>query len=91
MPTISEQELNGGEDQYDLCSECREFEGSIWLCGEGYICEGCFTDLADIKEEDLYNEAEDRPLLDFEVPKEHTARVKAKLMYKRGTRAEDQE
>ena len=86
MPVISESELVE-EWEGQPCSECPDFEGAIWLCGEGYLCERCFARLAGIDEEELFTS--ERPLLDFEVPKEHTARVKAKLMYERD-HAEDQ-
>lgn len=76
MPTISESELS--QDEPEACFVCGEFEGAIWLCGEGLICESDFAKLAEIDEESLF--IEDRLLLDFEVPKEYTARAKAKLM-----------
>jgi len=79
MPTINESELSGGQAA-DLCSQCNEFEGAIFLCGEGMICETCFADLAGIPEEELFIPA--RPLLDFEIPVDARARAKAKLMRK---------
>ena len=88
MPTISESELSG-EWEAQSCTECPDFEGSIWLCGEGYICERCFARLADVDEEELFTEED--PLLAFEVPAEYTARAKARLMHQRGEDAEDQE
>jgi hypothetical protein len=80
MPTISESELT---EQWESqpCVECPDYEGAIWLCGEGYLCERCFAKLAGIVEEDLF--VNDKPILDFDVPKEYTARVKANLMHRR--------
>lgn len=85
MPTISESEL---ESEHSDCINCNEFEGAIWLCGEGMICERCFSKLADIEEQDLFNE--DVTELDFEVPVEIKSKAKAKLMYERELHATDQ-
>ena len=81
MPTISEKELSG-DVEVTPCTECGQFEGAIWLCGEGYICEKCFADLSGMPEEDLF--LPKRPLLDFELPAGAKAKAKAKLMKKRG-------
>jgi hypothetical protein len=80
MPTISEEELKG--DQGSPCTQCDEYEGAIFLCGEGYLCERCFAALAGIEEEELFED--DVPLLDFEIDAKHKARVKSKLMLVRG-------
>lgn len=82
MPTISESELAQEWDAVP-CAQCDEFEGAIWLCGEGMICERCFAKLAGITEEDLFDAEE--PTADFEVPQEYTARAKANLMKQRET------
>lgn len=76
MPTIKESELVGREGE--PCGYCTDYEGAIWLCGEGYLCERCFATLAGIEEQDLFKD--DVPLLDYEVPMEHKTNVRTKLM-----------
>lgn len=49
MPTISENEMNDGV--LASCVECQQHEGSIFLCGEGYLCESCYAKAAGIPEE----------------------------------------
>lgn len=78
MPTINEGELAGSPPPD--CTQCDEFEGSIWLCGEGYLCERCFSKLAGIEESEIYSA---EPGLDFDIQPEHTAKVKASLMNSR--------
>lgn len=80
MPTIKETELEGQEGI--PCTNCPDYEGAIFLCGEGYLCERCFAQLADIDEDELF--AEDVPLDEFRVPDEQKAKVKASLTLLRG-------
>ena len=75
MPTIEETELDGQE--VSLCTNCGDFEGAIFLCGEGYLCEQCFSKLAEIEEEDLFDESV--PLLEYEIPQEQIEKAKANL------------
>lgn len=42
MPTIKQSELNA--EIPPTCVRCGEYEASIWLCGEGYLCEACMED-----------------------------------------------
>lgn len=87
MPEITEAELSEGWEKQS-CTQCPDFEGAIWLCGEGMICERCFAKLAGIDESELFKD--DDPILDFEVPKEYTARAQANLMMQRSQDAEGQ-
>lgn len=80
MPTIKETELETQEAT--SCSNCDEYEGAIWLCGEGMLCERCFSVLAEIEEEDLL--AEDVSLAEFEVPAEQKQKALANLTLLRG-------
>lgn len=79
MPTVSERDL-AGEPQ--ACIQCPDYEGAIWLCGEGFVCERCFSALAGIDESELFDD--DVALLDYEVPAEPKARVKTNLEKEHG-------
>lgn len=78
MPTVNESELVG---EGDSCTQCPDYEGAIWLCGEGFLCERCFAQLADIPEEELFSDEE--PLVELQIPREHTEKAKTQLMYRR--------
>lgn len=57
MPEVREQDVSAVEDF--PCSHCETFSGAIWLCGEGMLCESCFSSLAGIPEEDAFGSAQD--------------------------------
>lgn len=52
---VPEEELSD-HDYFEACFLCGELIGSIYLCGEGYICESCFAEAAGIPEEDAFFE-----------------------------------
>lgn len=53
MPTVSESDLI--PEDVSLCSDCGVNEGAIWLCGEGALCESCFSDAAGIEEAQAFD------------------------------------
>lgn len=57
--TITEEEL--GIDEGNACTNCTDYEGAIWLCGEGYLCERCFAQMANLDEESLLTGGEVKP------------------------------
>jgi hypothetical protein len=73
MPTISESELKWHATP---CFACGQNEGAIWLCGEGMICEKCFSEEAGIPEEDAF-------VLEDELPQEARDAAKRSLAAKR--------
>lgn len=81
MPTIKESELS--VEEFPLCFECNEFEGAIYICGSGTLCERCFADLAGVTEEDLFETDEASSMVDFQVSIEAKTKAKAKLMHER--------
>lgn len=87
MSTISEAEISG-DDLVNSCVQCPDYEGAIYLCGEGFICERCFAEMAGIDESELF--INDDPLQAFDIPQKHTARVKANLLHQKGSYAEDE-
>lgn len=75
MPTIKETELDS--QQTYPCSYCPDYEGAIWLCGEGYLCERCFAVLAEIDEDNLFDDS--IPLDEFVIPEEQKAKARGNL------------
>lgn len=67
---ISEAELS--RDEANACTNCPDYEGAIWLCGEGYLCERCFAVLADLEEEKIVEDVE-------MINDEHRQKVRASL------------
>lgn len=45
MATISESDLSKDSLVYP-CSLCEEYDGDLWLCGEGAVCARCFANAA---------------------------------------------
>lgn len=54
MPTISESEFDSPEPV--TCFHCQQFDGDVYICGEGFLCTSCFAKMAGIEESLAFDE-----------------------------------